>query len=73
MLTSDTAVFQWYIEFTVINDLFRMVSNLLSYVTGQISMPLDFSFFLFFFFLESVSSSLGSDLVRMEIFEGLIL
>lgn len=69
MLTSDTAVFQWYIEFTVINDLFRMVSNLLSYVTGQISMPLDFSFFLFFFFLESVSSSLGSDLVRMEIFE----
>lgn len=49
MLTSDTAVFQWYIEFTVINDLFRMVSNLLSYVTGQISMPLDFSFFLSFF------------------------
>lgn len=42
VLTSDTTVFQWYIEFTMMNDLFRMVSNLLSYVTGQIYMPLAF-------------------------------
>lgn len=44
VLTSDTTVFQWYIEFTMMNDLFRMVSNLLSYVTGQIYMPLAFFF-----------------------------
>lgn len=68
MLTSDTTVFQWYIEFTMMNDLFRMVSNLLSYVTGQIYMPLGFFFLPFFIFLEYVSSFLGSDLVRMEIF-----
>lgn len=68
VLTSDTTVFQWYIEFTMMNDLFRMVSNLLSYVTGQIYMPLGFFFLPFFIFLEYVSSFLGSDLVRMEIF-----
>lgn len=69
VLTSDTTVFQWYIEFTMMNDLFSMVSNLLSYVTGQIYMPLAFFFLPFFIFLEYVSSFLGSDLVRMEIFE----
>lgn len=68
VLTSDTTVFQWYIEFTMMNDLFSMVSNLLSYVTGQIYMPLAFFYLPFFIFLEYVSSFLGSDLVRMEIF-----
>lgn len=53
VLTSDTTVFQWYIEFTMMNDLFRMVSNLLSYVTGQIYMPLAF-FFLSFFYLSRI-------------------
>lgn len=53
VLTSDTTVFQWYIEFTMMNDLFRMVSNLLSYITGQIYMPLAF-FFLSFFYLSRI-------------------